>query len=168
MIKKLDRKIFFKLYNYTVGHQQLARYAVFITKYSAKFFSIIYLPTAVYLLFNSDPRSKSFILIPAAVYLITKLIPYLYNRRRPFVELKLKSLIKQKKDHSFPSTHTASSLIISLAILNINFKIGIVMAFLAILTAFSRIMTGVHYPSDIIAAWILAFLTYFSVPIFFS
>ncbi|MFN2341207.1 MAG: phosphatase PAP2 family protein [Halanaerobium sp.] len=137
-----------------------------ITKYSSAIFSTIYISTVIYLIYNSDPRIQIFIVIPAAVYLITKLIPFLYNRRRPFAEFSLKSLIKQRADHSFPSTHAASSLIISLAFLNISLELGLLLIFLAILTALSRIMVGVHYPTDIIGAWLLAVATHFLALIF--
>jgi|AntRauTorckE6833_2_1112554.scaffolds.fasta_scaffold89229_1 undecaprenyl-diphosphatase len=166
MLKKFDKKIFFALYNYTLSHQRLSKLAVLITKYSSKIFSTIYISTVIYLIYNSDPRVKTFILIPAAVYLMTKLIPYLYNRRRPFAEFSLKSLIKQREDHSFPSTHTASSLIISLVLLNISLELGFILIFLAVLTALSRIMVGVHYPTDIIGAWLLALATHFLALIF--
>jgi undecaprenyl-diphosphatase len=160
MIKKIDQKIFFILYNFTVSHQLISKLAVFITKFSSKFFSLIYFSVGGWLIYNSDPRLRSFILIPAAVYLIVKLIPLLYNRWRPFAEYSLKSLVKQRSDHSFPSTHAASSVIISLIVLNINFQLGMLMIVLATLTSFSRIMVGVHYPTDIIGAWILAGLTF--------
>ena len=167
MIKKLDKKIFFKLYNFTLNHQRFSVLAGLFTKYASKIFSIIYIFTASYLIYSSDSRIREFILIPAAVYLTAKLIPFLYNRRRPFAEYSLKTLIKQRKDHSFPSTHTASSMIISLAVLNINFQLGILMIFLAVLTALSRIMVGVHYPSDILGAWLITLSFYFLALKFF-
>lgn len=161
MIKKMDQKIFFKLYNFTVSKHQFSKVAVMITKYASKFFSIIYISTAIYLINNSDPGIKIFILIPAAVYLTAKLIPIIYNRRRPFAVFNIKSLVDQRRDHSFPSTHAGSSLIISLAVLNINLKLGVLMIFMAVLTAFSRIMVGVHYPTDILGAWLIALSLHF-------
>jgi undecaprenyl-diphosphatase len=156
MVKKLDRKIFFMLYNYTLSHHQFSKFTVLITEYSSKFFSAIYISTVIYLIYNGDYRVKTSILIPAAVYLTAKAIPFLYNRKRPFAEFSLEALVRQRGDHSFPSTHAASSLIISLVVLNINFLFGILMVFLAILTAISRVMVGVHYPSDILGAWVIA------------
>lgn len=161
MTKKIDHKIFFSIYNFTVSHDLISKLAVFITKFSSKFFSVIYFAVGGWLIYSSDPRIKEFILIPSAFYLIVKLIPFLYNRRRPFIEYNLKSLIKQRDDHSFPSTHAGSSLIISLAVLNINFQFGILIIFLALLISFSRIMVGVHYFSDILGAWLIALSLHF-------
>ena len=166
MINKIDQKIFFILYNFTVSHQLISKLAVFITKFSSKFFSLTYLSVGGWLIYNSDTRLKAFILIPAAVYLTVKSIPLLYNRRRPFAKLNLKSLVKQRQDHSFPSTHTASSLIISLAVLNISLELGILMIIVAVITALTRIMIGVHYPTDIIGAWLIALVLYFFLYIF--
>lgn len=167
MIKKIDQKIFFALYNFTVSHEFVLKLTVFITKFSSKFFSLIYFTVGGGLIYNSDPRLKVFVLIPAAVYLTAKLMPFLYNRSRPFAEFDLQNLVKQREDHSFPSTHTASSMIISLAVLNINFQLGILMIFLAVLTALSRIMVGVHYPSDVLGAWMISLIFHFVALNFF-
>lgn len=156
MIKEIDHKIFLAIYYFTVSNKLISNTAIYITKISSKFFSIIYFSVGAWLIHINDPRLRTFILVPAAVYLAVKLIPIFYNRQRPFAEYDVKSLVKQREDHSFPSTHAASSMIISLVFLNINPFLGELMIFIAILTAFSRIMLGVHYPTDIIAAWVMA------------
>lgn len=161
MFKKLDKKIFFALYNFTASHELISKLAVYFTKFSSKIFSLLYFIIGSWLFFKSDPRLKAFILIPGLVYLLVKLIPILYNRCRPFAEFGLKNLVKQRPDHSFPSTHAASSIIISLVVLQINSQLGILMTLVAVLTAISRIMVGVHYPTDIIGAWLLAGSVYF-------
>ncbi|MFP4022043.1 MAG: phosphatase PAP2 family protein [Halanaerobium sp.] len=161
MIKKIDQKLFFVMYDFTVSHEFISKLAVFITKFFPKFFSLIYFIVGGWLIYTGNFRLRAFILIPAAVYLLVKSIPIFYNRRRPFAELVLQNLVNQKEDHSFPSTHTASSMIISLVILNISFELGILMIVLAFLTALSRIMVGVHYPTDILGGWLIAMIFYF-------
>src|SRR6056297_2147713 len=127
MIKKIDQKIFFALYNFTVSHELISKPAVFITKFSSKFFSLTYFIAVGWLIYSSDPKLRSFILIPTAVYLTVKLIPFLYNRSRPFAEYSVKSLVKQRRDQSFPSTHAASSMIISMVFINIRPEFGALM-----------------------------------------
>jgi len=161
MIKKLDQKLFLKLYNFTQKHSRLGGTAVLITNYSSNFFSTIYFAAAVWLIYTNDSRLKQFVFVPAVVYLLAKIIPYLYNRKRPFADLAVKSLVEQRNDHSFPSTHSGSSFIIALAVLNLNFFAGIIFLLAAILTALSRIMVGVHYPLDILGAVIIAFTVHF-------
>lgn len=161
MIKKLDKKLFFRLYDFTQKHSRLAGTAVLITNYSSKFFSTIYFAAAVWLVYTNHSGLKQFIFVPAVVYLLIKIIPYIYNRKRPFADLGIKSLVEQRSDHSFPSTHSSSSFIIALAVLNLNFLAGIILILTAFLTALSRIMVGVHYPLDIVGAIVIAFTVHF-------
>ena len=156
MLKKLDQKLFLKIYAYTAADKRLSSTAVFITKISSLFFSIIYFSAGGWLFYNNRGYLKFYLIIPASVYLLVKIIPYIYNRKRPFVLFNKSNLVKQREDHSFPSTHSASSMIISLVIFNINLPLGILMILMAVITGFSRIMVGVHYPSDVIASCLTA------------
>ena len=160
MLGKLDQKLFLKLYDYTAANQMLSVTAALITKLSSLFFSISYFCLGSWLFYNNKGYLKFYLIIPAFVYLLAKIIPYIYNRKRPFVVFNKNSLVKQRKDHSFPSTHSASSMIISLVIFNINLLLGFLMILMAVITGFSRIMVGVHYPTDVIAAWLIAAFIY--------
>lgn len=160
MLKKLDQKLFLKIYAFTAADKRLRRTAVFITKLSSLFFSMIYFSAGGWLFYNKSCLDF-YLIIPASVYLSVKIIPYIYNRKRPFVVFNKKNLVKQRSDHSFPSTHAASSMIISLVIFNINLQLGILMILMAVITGFSRIMVGVHYPSDVIVSWLTAGFIYF-------
>ncbi|RAK05450.1 undecaprenyl-diphosphatase [Halanaerobium saccharolyticum] len=167
MLKNLDQKLFLKLYNFTQKHSGLAGTAVLITKFAPRFFSTIYFAAVVWLIYTNDVRLKQFIFAPAVVYLLAKTIPYLYNRKRPFADLEIQSLVEQKNDHSFPSTHSSSSFIIALAVLNLNLLAGLILLAAATATALSRIMVGVHYPSDVLGAWLISLIFHFVALNFF-
>ncbi len=81
------------------------------------------------------------------------------NRIRPYEVISgLERVGMKESDASFPSGHTACAFAVLTA-----FILGctllwpkILMAVIAIFTAFSRIYLGVHYPSDVIVAMITA------------
>ncbi len=64
--------------------------------------------------------------------------------------------IGKSDSYSFPSNHASSSLIISYFILYINIYFGLFMLFLAVVTSFSRVARGYHYPFDILCSLVLS------------
>lgn len=96
-----------------------------------------------------------------AVGSLSTALKYLYQRPRP----KIKWLI-QTTGPSFPSWHTASTLLITAAIVVIiqqRMKSSFLRLFLqillivtALLVGISRIYIGVHHPTDILGGWLLA------------
>lgn len=87
----------------------------------------------------------------------------LVQRSRPFMQTDLDLLIKAPKDFSFPSGHTTASFAFAFVMLKTKFKaLGVAFApisvCLACLIAFSRLYLYVHYPSDILAGLVIAFI----------
>ncbi|WP_240677020.1 phosphatase PAP2 family protein [Actinacidiphila soli] len=53
-------------------------------------------------------------------------------------------------DYSFPSNHSAMAGAVAMAVLLINWRLGVLAAAAALLMAASRVYVGVHYPHDVI------------------
>jgi len=69
---------------------------------------------------------------------------------RPFVTLHLTPLYMETSS-SFPSSHVILTMTLTILVWKLNRKLGIVFLIFTILTAFSRMIIGVHYPTDLLA-----------------
>ena len=80
----------------------------------------------------------------------------LWGRERPYKIIEqLNTFGFDLPDYSFPSGHTTASFSLATTLaLNIP-RISIIVLFLALIIAISRIYLGVHYPTDIAAGVIL-------------
>jgi len=105
-------------------------------------------------------------------YFIYYIIKRFFSRTRPFIELSdegIKNLDKTGHGLSFPSGHSHhSTLLICMFILwfgpynkNIYFIIILILICYNIAIPYSRIISGCHYPSDVIFAIIEAYLAVF-------
>ncbi|MHB0922421.1 MAG: phosphatase PAP2 family protein [Bellilinea sp.] len=82
------------------------------------------------------------------------LVKFTVRRSRPPGEWG--SIYRNTDPHSFPSGHAArASMLAVIAILSGPLWVGIVMAIWAILVSLSRILTGMHYFSDVLAGILL-------------
>ena len=93
-------------------------------------------------------------------YALQGTISLFYFRIRPFGVLDgVNNLLgKSIKDASFPSSHTVVAFALAFGIFWINKKYGAAFLAGAFLIALSRVVAGVHYPTDILAGIIFAFL----------
>ncbi|MGT2910431.1 phosphatase PAP2 family protein [Streptococcus cameli] len=90
-------------------------------------------------------------------------LKFLYQRPRPTLEW-----VVSTTGYSFPSWHTASTMMLAGILVVILYQrvktkwIRVlsqgVLLLLAVLVALSRIYVGVHYPTDIVGGWLLAFV----------
>lgn len=88
------------------------------------------------------------------------LLKNIVARPRPFTEIQgLVPLITKPTDFSFPSGHTTASFAVALVMLwMLPGKYGIPAVVLAALIAFSRLYLGVHYPTDVLAGFLVALM----------
>ncbi|GFI61949.1 undecaprenyl-diphosphatase BcrC [Clostridiales bacterium] len=84
-------------------------------------------------------------------------------RIRPYDAHGLMITIKQPKDYSFPSGHTAAAFAAAFSMYMSDRKHGILMLYGAALMGFSRIYLLVHYPLDVIAGAALGVASAFTV-----
>jgi len=82
-----------------------------------------------------------------------------YFKPRPFMKHRVGILIPSKMDSSFLSKHTLLTFAVSTSIFLHERILGSVMWGLSLLTGFSRIWVGHHYPSDIIRSAFIGSLT---------
>jgi len=84
------------------------------------------------------------------------LIRRLINRQRPYEKYNIEKLINKKKEgRSFPSRHVFSAALISTYVYFENKRSGILCFFVTMIIGIIRIISGVHYVSDVVAGYIL-------------
>ena len=90
--------------------------------------------------------------VPAAAFIVGTLVRKVIDRPRPYTALGFTPLFpKDKPGQSMPSRHCFSAAAIAGAAWYVLPPLGLALAVLAVLIAVSRVVTGVHYVSDVLA-----------------
>lgn len=131
-----------------------------LCKYSPRFIVMLYIFTSIFLYLKNDKRLILFLLIPALNLIFISVLRKILNKPRPYDVYDYEPLAdyRKGKGESFPSRHTSSAFIITMACLYLNNIYGMFMLSIAIIVGISRILTGVHYPRDVIAGAIISIL----------
>ena len=99
------------------------------------------------------------VLIMGGGFFLLSLGRSFYNRPRPYQTWDIQPLIKKDSlGKSFPSRHVFSATVIAMLVLTLNPWLGGTMLFLAMALAFLRVLGGVHYPSDVLAGYVIGIL----------
>jgi len=119
-----------------------------------------YLVTLLFLMLAGDPRIIRVLLVPAACFILCTALRPLINRQRPYDRFGAEPVgsFVRGKGKSMPSRHTASAVAIAIAIVYIipSPALSVVFSMLCALIAVLRMLTGQHYPSDVVAAMLLS------------
>ncbi len=95
--------------------------------------------------------------------IVTEVIRYFFHSPRPFLELGFIPLIKDPGTNSMPSGHMTLLMPFGLTLYQLNKRKGILFTSLVVIVGFFRIVTGVHWPLDILAGLILSALCFYLV-----
>lgn len=92
----------------------------------------------------------------ACAYLLSRFIGFLYFRPRPFVSLDITQVISMTPfSKSFPSSHALVSFALATLLFTYSKRLGTWAILIAIFIAISRVLVGVHYPSDVLVGAVL-------------
>jgi len=95
--------------------------------------------------------------------IITEAIRFFYNKPRPFVSLEIDSLFQHQASAAFPSGNTVFLISLALIVFLINKKWGWIFFCSAVLVGISRVISGVHWPLDILGGIIVSIIGFFVV-----
>jgi membrane-associated phospholipid phosphatase len=92
----------------------------------------------------------------ALVYAGSEVLGALWRRERPFARLShVDALVPHSPTRSFPSRHVASGLAMATIGRRAQPRLGLAMSVVAWLLGLSRVASGLHYPSDVLAGALL-------------
>ncbi len=154
----LDIKLFYLLNNLAGKYGFFDSLVIFLAEYLSYFLIAIFL----LLLFFSGyiKREKLYLFWVTAIsatiarFGVTEFIRFFYHRPRPFSVLPAHQLIIDNS-WSFPSGHSTFFFAMAAAVYCYNKKWGIGFFVAALLMNTSRVIAGVHYPSDILGGMII-------------
>lgn len=148
-----DTQIFYLLNNLAGQSAFFDELIVFLAAYLPYVLIVVFL--ALVFFSQYQKREKLQILFITGVsaliarYGVVELIRFFYQRPRPFTDLPVHQLLTSN-EWSFPSGHATFFFAMATAIYLYNKKWGIGFFIAATLMGASRVIAGIHYPSDII------------------
>lgn len=156
----MKKETYIKLMKYFRSRQRLTKLLKFL--YTALPIAMLIAYPAIVVLKGIKSLDHGFLLtiiIPAVTLLGVGIIRKLINKPRPYEKFEANSLIeKSKKGQSFPSNHAACGFVIAMAGFGVNPIFGFVLLAVAFIIALTRIFSGVHFISDVIAGSVIGIL----------
>ena len=127
---------------------------LFIYRYLVYLTVLIYMALLIYCLIQGLYHQLfNAVLTPAITFIVVTIVRRLINAPRHYKVYPIKPLIeKNKAGESFPSRHTLSITIIAMAGLYIWWPAGVVLWVMSVCMGISRVVAGVHFPRDVLAA----------------
>ena len=166
----VDTQLFYLLNNVAGQSPFFDSIIVFFASYFAYILIVLFLGLVFFSQYSKREKWELlFVTVISSVvarFGVTELIRYFYHRPRPFSVLPTHQLLTDTA-WSFPSGHATFFFALATAVYFYNKRWGIVFFILTIGISVSRVIAGVHYPSDIlggaVVGIVVAYATYFVV-----
>lgn len=166
----LDIQLFYLLNSIAGQSRFLDGIIVFLASYLAYLLPVMLLAFVFFSQYSKREKWEIFFVAAISSIIaragITELIRSFYHRPRPFVDLPVHQLLMDSA-WSFPSGHATFFFALSTAVYLYNKKWGVGFFIATILMTMSRVVAGVHYPSDILGGAVIgigvAYVTFFLV-----
>jgi membrane-associated phospholipid phosphatase len=115
----------------------------------------------LWLLWNRNDGLLRTVVIPLDGFIAVSVLRRLIDRPRPYEKFGMAPVIpKDTKGRSFPSRHVFSAAVIAMTVMTVPqvWGIGVLFLVVAAVMAVIRVVSGVHYISDVIAGFLCAAL----------
>ncbi|ETB63563.1 TPA: phosphatase PAP2 family protein [Candidatus Nomurabacteria bacterium] len=159
----MNNDIFFLLYNLSHKNYFLDKFFIFCAEYFI-FVVVIFLFLFIFIKHKNNIRNGLkkiiFIISPAAIgWAFTDVLKSIFDTPRPFMVFEeVKPIFLHGGLDSFPSGHSTFMAALSLSVFYFNKKIGITFFIATLIIGISRIISGVHFPIDIIGGFFIGII----------
>ncbi len=168
MFLQMDYHVFQVINHLAVSDAFLNPFMDFLAQYAEYLF---FLGILFYWISRSKSNRRMVVegLISAFAALgLNGLIGSIFYRDRPFVHHHVIQLIHHVANASFPSDHAAGAFVIASSIWIWRKRDGWIWLVLAAGISLSRVWTGVHYPSDVVAGMVIGTISAGLVHVLFT
>lgn len=120
---------------------------------------VAYIVILVWVGKNNVLKAGPFLLIPGIGFILLSFIRQRIDAPRPYEEFSINPLIlRQKTGDSLPSRHVFSATVIAMCGLRLSLILGVTLLVLAVVSAITRVISGVHFPRDVVIGFICGFI----------
>lgn len=133
--------------------ERAKRSLVLIDKGLVALVAIVFIGIALWLVVHQDERAVRYMIVCAISFVALSALRAKIDRPRPYEAFDISPIIlKKTQGKSFPSRHIFSATVIACALLWLNAWLGLAGFAAMAAIAIVRVVGGVHYPSDVVAA----------------